>query len=98
MIQDNDPTISAQILSWIINAIFAVALLVGRMTFNRSMQKADIIEQRTLEKHNEIEARLRTLEKESVTHADLRRIEDKIDEHYKQITERLNRILERNSK
>ena len=98
MIQENDPNLFAQILSWIINAIFAIALLVGRITYTRSMQKQDVIEQRNLEKQNEIETRIRTLEKESVTHADLRRIEDKIDQHYGQITDRLNRILERSGK
>lgn len=98
MIPNSDPSFSAQILSWIINAVFAIALLVGRITYQRSNQKQDESERRNIEKQNELEARLRTLEKESVTHADLRRIEEKIDQHYVQISERLNRILERGNK
>lgn len=80
----NEPGFAGEVLSWIINAVFALALLVGRMTFTRSIQKQD-----------EMEQRLRNLEKDSVTHDDLRRLESKIDEHYKQITDRLDRILER---
>lgn len=87
MTPDNDPSFSAQILSWIINAIFAIALLVGRLTFSRSMQKQD-----------EMEKRIRSLERNSVTHEDLRRIEGKIDEHNRQVTDRLDRILERNNR
>lgn len=98
MTPDNDPGFAAQILSWIINAVFAIALVIGRMTYSRSMQKQDLIEERNLQKQKELEERLRILEKESVTHTDLRRIEDKIDIHYSNITDRLNRILERNNK
>lgn len=79
-----DPSFSTEVLSWIINAVFAVALLVGRMTFNRHVHKSD-----------EIESRLRKLEKDSVTHDDLRRLESKIDDHHRQISDRLDRILER---
>ncbi len=81
---EHDPGITGMILGWIINAIFAVALLIGRMTFIRSMQKQD-----------DIEERLRTLERDSVTHEDLRRIEQKMDEQHRHITDRLERMLER---
>lgn len=93
-----EPTLSTAIIHWIVNAVFAIALLIGRVTYSRSIQRQDDAEKRNIEKQNEVEARLRTLEKESVTHADLRRLEDKLDVHYNQITERLNRILERSSK
>lgn len=83
---EHDPGFTAAALSWVINAIFAIALLVGRMTFNRSMQKQD-----------DLERRLRLLEKDSVTHEDLRRIESKMDNFTKQVTDRLDRILERHS-
>lgn len=96
MTPDNDPSFSTAIIHWIVNAVFAIALLIGRVTYSRSIQRQDDADKRNLEKQNEVEARLRTLEKESVTHADLRRIEDKIDQHYVQISDRLNRILERN--
>ena len=98
MTPDNDPTFSAQILSWIINAVFAIALLIGRVTYSRSTKRQDDADRRQIEKQAEVETRLRTLEKESVTHADLRRIEEKIDQHYVQISDRLNRILERGNK
>lgn len=98
MTPDQTPGLSAQVISWIVNAVFAIALLIGRVTYSRSIQRQDDAEKRNIEKQNEVETRLRTLERESVTHADLRRIEDKIDQHYVQITDRLNRILERGSK
>lgn len=68
------------LLSWLVNAFFAVAVVVARHTYVRSMQKQD-----------EIEARLRKVEVESVTHGDLLRLEDKFDK----LVERLDRILER---
>ena len=81
---EHDPGFTGVALSWIINAIFAIALVIGRMTFTRSMQKQD-----------EIEKRLRHLERESVTDEDLRRLESKMDEHYRHISDRLERLLER---
>ena len=74
-----EPTYIATVLSWIINAVFAIALFIGRMTFQRSMQKQD-----------DIEKRLRYLERESVTHADLQRLEDKLEK----MIDRMDRILE----
>lgn len=80
---EHDPSFSAQALSWLINAVFALALLIGRMTFKRSMDKQD-----------DLEGRIRQLEKESVTHSDLQRIEDKFDK----LVDRLDRILDRQAK
>ena len=93
-----EPTLSTAIIHWIINAFFAIALLIGRVTYTRSIQKQDDAEKRNLKRQDEIETRIRTLEKDSVTHEDLRRIESKIDEHNRQVTDRLDRILERHSK
>jgi hypothetical protein len=84
----SDPSVpsefSSVVLSWVVNAVFAIALLVGRITYGRSIQKQD-----------DLEHRVRALEKDSVTHDDLRRIENKMDDFTKQVTERLDRILER---
>ena len=95
MTPEQDPLLSAKIITWGINAFFAVALLVGRITYTRAMDKQDETERRSIKKQDETESRLRKLEKDSVTHDDLRRIETKIDEHNKQVTDRLDRILER---
>lgn len=77
---EHDPNLSSTVLSWLINAVFAVALLIGRMTFKRHIDKQDALE-----------LRIRQLEKDSVTHNDLQRIEDKFDK----LVDRLDRILER---
>lgn len=75
-----EPNFVATAASWIVNAVFAVALLIGRMTYQRGVKRQD-----------DIELRLRELERDSVTHADLQRIEDKFDK----LVDRLDRILER---
>lgn len=76
-----EPNFVATAASWIVNAAFAVALLIGRMTYQRGLKRQD-----------DIELRLRELERDSVTHADLQRIEDKFDK----LVDRLDRLLERN--
>lgn len=91
-----DPNVNAAILTWIINAVFAIALIAAKIAHSRAATKQDEAEARNLKRQDEFEGRLRILERESVTHEDLRRIENKIDDHNRQVTDRLDRILERN--
>lgn len=95
MIQ-GDPNVNAAVLTWIINAFFAIALIAAKIAHSRATTKQDENESRNIKRQDEFETRLRVLEKEAVTHEDLRRIEKKIDDHNKSVTDRLDRILERN--
>ena len=92
---EHDPGFIGEALKWILNAAFAIAIVVGGRSYSQSMKKTDDEKQRTQKQIDEQERRLRVLEKDSVTHDDLRRIESKIDEHNRQVTDRLDRILQR---
>lgn len=95
---ENDPSLITQILGWVASAILTISLAFGARAYSRALQKQDASEARLLQEMDELEKRVRTLEKDSVTHEDLRRIESKMDEQYRHILDKLERILERNGK
>ena len=95
---ENDPSLLASILGWIASAVLTIALAFGTRAYSRALQKQDASENRVRAEMDEIEKRVRDLEKDSVTHEDLRRIETKMDEQNQRILDKLERILERNSK
>lgn len=71
------------------------ALAIGGRYYSQRLKRADDETTRLLTRLDELENRLRTLERESVTHEDLRRIESKMDDQFRHITDRLERLLER---
>lgn len=87
----DEPSIFKDLLGGVLSTILTVSLFIAGIMFTRSAKRQEIQESA----HKELENRVRILEKDTVTHDDLRRLENKIDEHYKQITDRLDRILER---
>lgn len=92
---EHDPGVVSELVSLVISFILAAFLWVGRMTFNRFAQKADEESRRAVKRLDDLDNRTRELEKNSVTRSDLRRLEDKMDEHYKDIQSDLKEILER---
>lgn len=83
----SDPSFLYAVLSWVLNAVFALLLFLARMTFNRAIGRLD-----------DMDKRLLLLEQTAVTHADMARIEDKIDAQFTAVTERLDRLLERQAR
>ncbi len=92
---EHDPNLAATILGWVINAIFAVVLVVGRMKYSRATDQQDRLEER-----------LRDLELDAVRQEQLLRLEAKmdkgvstlaarIDAQNRDTNERLDRILEK---
>lgn len=71
------------------------ALAIGGRYYSQRLKRADDETTRLLTRLDELENRLRTLERESVTHEDLMRIESKMDDQFRHITDRLERLLER---
>lgn len=92
---ENDPHFLSGVLSWVLNAVFTIALAIGVRSYSRSMAKADDEAKRVIERLDSQDKRIRDLERDSVTHEDLRRIENKMDDFTRQVTDRLDRILER---
>lgn len=87
----DEPSFFKDLLSGVLTATLTVSLFIAGIMFTRSAKRQSDQEFA----HRELESRVRVLERESVTHDDLRRLETKIDESHKQITDRLDRILER---
>jgi len=83
----SDPSFLYAVLSWVLNAVFAFLLFLARMTFNRAIGRLDHMDKRLL-----------ILEQTAVTHADMARIVDKIDAQFSAVTERLDRLLERQTR
>lgn len=87
----DEHSIYKELLSWFFGVVFSLSVFFGGFAMRRAGSRADEQER----EHKELERRVRSLEKDSVTHDDLRRLESKIDEHNKQVTERLDRIIAR---
>lgn len=79
----------------LISSIFALIMGFGGRYYSQRLKSADDEAARIISRMDEHDKRLRSLERESVTHEDLRRIESKLDEQYRHITDRLERLLER---
>lgn len=87
----DEPSFFKDVLAGVLTAVMTVSLFLAGIMFTRSAKRQEVQESA----HRDLEGRVRVLEKDSVTHDDLRRLESKIDEHNRQVTERLDRILER---
>lgn len=87
----DEPSVYKELLSWFFGVVFSLSVFFGGFAMRRAGARANEQEQ----EHKDLERRVRDLEKDSVTHEDLRRLEGKIDEHNRQVTDRLDRILAR---
>ena len=79
--------------NWLLGAVLAVALYLGRQANSRSVRRQDSQEK----DQKELEARVRELERNAVTRDDVRRIELKIDDQFGALNSRLDRIIERDA-
>lgn len=92
---EHDPNLAATVLGWVLNAIFAIVLVIGRMKYSRANDKQDRLEERLRDLELGAVRQEQFLRLEAKMDAGISNLASRIDKQNASVNERLDRILEK---